>query len=164
MKDEMKITGGFEGYKAAVKEGFSVFIHNQTIRYSPRRGFHVESGLTPRDEDAVDVGLCYYDLNNGDSRSFGTSYRDYLYVKDNIIEKLYGYDKRIEFENCHSDVFNYAVTMEILNKDNCLFYTAEFESVRSAKKYAHDNYGGSNGGFKRRIIYNPDYYEDTKLK
>jgi hypothetical protein len=102
MNNIIRLTGGFNGYREAVNEGFSVNIHNPTLRYSDRRGFHVESGLIPRDDSAVELGEFSYNPDNGNG-NFGTSYRDYLEIKSDIIEKVYGFEQAVEF-NCQHNI------------------------------------------------------------
>jgi|WetSurMetagenome_2_1015567.scaffolds.fasta_scaffold00711_25 hypothetical protein len=106
MNKAIRLTGGFNGYKEAVNEGFSVNIHNPALRYSDRRGFHIESKLTPRDDSAVELGECYYNLSNNGERNFGTSYRDYLEVKSDIIKNVYGLEQAVEF-NCQHNILPY---------------------------------------------------------
>jgi len=95
-----RLTGGFNGYKEAVNEGFSVNIHNPTLRYSDRKGFHIESNLTPKDDDAIDLGDCSYYADNG-NQSFGATYRDYLETKAEIIRIMSGDNAADMFEKEH---------------------------------------------------------------
>ena len=102
MDNEVRLTGGFRGYKAAINEGFTTSTRNPTLRYSDSRGFHIESGLTPADSDAVEIGECYYRMSDdGDHRNFRSSYRGYLEVKSIVIKGLYGFEQGIDFDIRH---------------------------------------------------------------
>jgi hypothetical protein len=88
------ITGGKAGFTEAIHEAFISNAHDPTIRYSQSRGFHVESGLNPADDDVVWSALAYYDvvwsalayysLNNNGARSIKPS--DYPEIRMDILE------------------------------------------------------------------------------
>ena len=78
------ITGGKAGFTEAIHEAFISNAHNPTIRYSDARGFHVESGDHPPDDDVVLSVSAYY--NSDGSRSIKPS--DYPEVRMDILDLL----------------------------------------------------------------------------
>lgn len=54
------LTGGKRGFIATIEEAFRTSASNPTIRYSHARGFHVESGIHPADDDVIWSALASY--------------------------------------------------------------------------------------------------------
>lgn len=67
MSNITRITGGRRGFVAAIDEAFSArSLHNPEVRYSHSRGFHVESGMVPADDNVVwQAEACYRADDNG---------------------------------------------------------------------------------------------------
>jgi len=80
------ITGGKAGFTEAIHEAFVSNASNPTIRYSDARGFLVESGNHPPDDDVIWSALAYYSLNNGGARSIKPS--DYPEIRMDILDLL----------------------------------------------------------------------------
>lgn len=83
---QSNITGGKKGFIAAIDAAFygnGQRMHNPTIRYSHSNGFHVESGLTPADDDVIWSELAFYRANDG-SQSIRPS--EYNEVRAAILE------------------------------------------------------------------------------
>lgn len=78
------LTGGKRGFVAAIEEAFSTPASDPTIRYSHARGFHVESGIHPADDDVLWSGLAYYNLSQNCRRSIRPV--DYPEIREEILE------------------------------------------------------------------------------
>ena len=104
MGKELKIIGGYKGYQEAVREAFSVNMHNPALKYSPRYGFYVESDLTPTDKGDINLGQVYYSLNNNCRQSEGGR-SNYLCAKAKIINAISGLDAEYEFMCKHKNIF-----------------------------------------------------------
>lgn len=78
------ITGGKAGFTEAIHEAFVTCASDPTIRYSPARGFHVESGNHPPDDDVVWSALAYYNADG--TRSICAT--DYPEVRMDILDLL----------------------------------------------------------------------------
>ena len=78
------ITGGKAGFTEAIHEAFVSNAHNPTIRYSDARGFHVESGNHPPDDDVVLSVSAFY--NSDGSRNIRAT--DYPEVRMDILDLI----------------------------------------------------------------------------
>lgn len=78
------ITGGRAGFVAAINEAFAANSHNPTVRYSHSRGFHVESGMCPADDDVVWQSEAHYRADDGGRRNVRPS--DYAMVRQEILD------------------------------------------------------------------------------
>ena len=89
-----RINGGHHGYRDAVDMGFRSNCINPVLRYSPTRGFHVESKVHPPDEDVVWQEILYrYDPKDGRHRpstvrSRSGSYHEYQVVRAEILQEI----------------------------------------------------------------------------
>lgn len=64
----LKIKGGRKGYQEAVGEAYFVrgeSLHSPCIRYSHKRGFHVESAFMKADDDVIWHCPCSYYADSG---------------------------------------------------------------------------------------------------
>lgn len=78
----LALTGGKAGFSAAIQEAFTTRASDPTIRYSPARGFHVESGIHSADSDVVWSSLAYYTSTG--ARSVRPA--DYAEVRESILD------------------------------------------------------------------------------
>lgn len=78
------ITGGRAGFVAAIDEAFAARLHNPTVRYSHARGFHVESGMTPADDDVIWQTEACYRADRGGRRNLRPS--DYAEIRREILD------------------------------------------------------------------------------
>jgi hypothetical protein len=82
MKTLKTIKGGKRGFITAVDDAFRHPVHNTAVRYSHARGFHMESGLLPADDDVLWEGQAFYWANSG-RRSLRP--RDYAEIREEIL-------------------------------------------------------------------------------
>lgn len=82
----MKIKGGKKGFIRAVEEGFKSKAVDPTLRYSHSRGFYVESGVHPPDEDVIFEVMFFYHAHDG-KRNVDWSH--YGAIREEIVERTH---------------------------------------------------------------------------
>lgn len=80
------LTGGRTGFAAACAEAhFDSRAHDPCVRYSARRGFHVESKHVPADDDVIWQEKAVYRL---DSECYVPRASQYREVREEILERM----------------------------------------------------------------------------
>lgn len=102
---EMRITGGYRSFRDAVDEAFLSPIMSPALKYSPVTGFYVESDLITTTTGDVNLGECYYNLNNNGARTPGRGRRSYLEIVARIIEAYEGAGASFDYQQAHAWAF-----------------------------------------------------------